>query len=56
MLIQRFHLMVHAFFQYITIFISGHIFNMIGLNHREVATLPDKRWPHYPILGISTYT
>ena len=27
-------------YQYINIFISDHIFNMIGLNHREMATLP----------------
>ena len=36
--------------------ISNHIFNIIGLNHREVATLPAKRWPYYPLLGITLYT
>ena len=30
--------------------------HMIGLNHYEVATLPAKRWPHYPLLGITLYT
>ena len=29
---------------------------MIGLNHREVATLPAKRWPYYPLLAITLYT
>ena len=29
---------------------------MIGLNHREVAILPAKKWPHYPLLGITLYT
>ena len=38
---------------YIQIFISDHIFNMIGLNHREVATLHVKRWPYYVLLGIT---
>ena len=41
--------------QYIQIFISNHIFNMIALNNREVA-LPDKICPHYPLLGITLYT
>ena len=40
MLIQRFHIMTHAIYQYIKILISGY---MIGLNHREVATLPAKK-------------
>ena len=25
----------------------------IGLNHSEVATLPSKRWPTYPLRGIT---
>ena len=29
---------------------------MIGLNHREVATLPAKGWQHYPTLGSTLYT
>ena len=29
---------------------------MIGLNHREVTTLPAKRWTYYPLLGITLYT
>ena len=51
--------MTHAILSiyiYIQIFISDHIFNMIGLNHREVATLPAKRWLHYQLLCITLYT
>ena len=40
----------------IKIFISDRICNMIGLNHREVTTLPAKMWIHYPLLGITLYT
>ena len=43
--------------------ISDHIIglnhmadHMIGLNHYEVATLPAKMLPHYPLLGITLYT
>ena len=25
--------------------------DMIGLHHSEVATLPSKRWPTYPLRG-----
>ena len=43
-------------YHYIKLFISDHIFNMIGLNNREVATLHAKRLPHYPLRGITLYT
>ena len=29
---------------------------MIGLHHSEVATLPSKRWPTYPLRGITLCT
>ena len=48
--------MVICMYQYIQIFISDDIFNIIILNHHELATLPVKSWPHYPILGITLYT
>ena len=38
---------------FIKIFISDH---MIGLNHSEVAKLPSKRWPTYPLRGITLFT
>ena len=30
--------------------------HMIGLHHIEVATLPSKRWPTYPLRGITLFT
>ena len=30
--------------------------NQIGLHHIEVATLPSKRWPTYPLRGITLFT
>ena len=30
--------------------------HMISLHHSEVATLPSKRWPTYPLRGITLFT
>ena len=29
--------------------------HMSCLNHRRMATLPSKMWPHYPLQGITLY-
>ena len=41
------------FYKNIKIFISDH---MIGLHQSELATLPSKRWPTYPLRGITLFT
>ena len=30
-------------------------YHMIGLHHNEVTTLPSKRWPTYPLQGITLF-